>query len=196
MQISMARVNNSYYAILGILSVEPMSGYQIKNCINGGVGYFLEIDYKQIYPALKNIVANGLATYEVIKTEKGGESKRYKLTDAGLHKFREWMERPITNGKQMASELMLKLFYGQNVSTEIILTHMENYRVLMANSLQEMEDLSACVDSEPEKDTFWHYRRTTVNKGLMHCQMEVDWCEQTIAYIQEHIKQSALLIKD
>ena len=109
----MARVNNSYYAILGILSVEPMSGYQIKSCINGGVGYFLEIDYKQIYPALKNIVADGLATYEVVKTEKGGESKRYKLTDAGFYKFREWMEKPITNGKQMSAELLLKLFYAK-----------------------------------------------------------------------------------
>ena len=192
----MARVNNSYYAILGILSIEPMSGYQIKNSINGGAGYFLEIDYKQIYPTLKSIVASGLATYEVVKTEKGGESKRYTLTEAGLREFREWLKKPVTNGKQRSQELLLKLFYGQNTSTEVILAHMENYRLSMANLLQEMEDLSAYVNSEPEKDAFWHYRRTTVNKGLMHCQMELDWCEQTITYIHEHIKQSAALIKD
>ncbi|WP_051869526.1 PadR family transcriptional regulator [Kineothrix alysoides] len=192
----MARVNNSYYAILGILSIEPMSGYQIKNSINGGAGYFLEIDYKQIYPTLKNIVADGLATYEVVKTEKGGESKRYMLTDAGFHELEKWLKKPVTNGKQRASELMLKLFYGHNTSVDVILAHMENYRLSVATFLQELEDLSAYVDSKSEKNPFWYYRRTTVNRGLMHRQTELDWCEQTIAYIQEHIKPSALLVKD
>lgn len=187
----MARVNNSYYAILGVLSVEPMSGYQIKNCINCGVSHFLEIDYKQIYPALKNIVADGLATYEVVKTEKGGESKRYKLTEAGHQKFKEWLEGPLTNGKQMSEELLLKLFYGQNTTPEVILKHVKEYQALKANSLQEMEVLSAFIDSKPEKDNFWHYRRTTINKGLMYYRTEIEWCEQTMAYIQEHIQQSA-----
>ncbi len=176
--------------------MEPMSGYQIKYNINGGVGYFLEIDYKQIYPTLKNIVTNGLATYEVVRSEKGGESKRYELTDAGHHEFKEWMKKPVVNGKQMSKELLLKLFYGQNVPTGVILKHMENYRDSMENQLQEMEDLSACIETEAEKDDFWHYRRTTVNRGLMRCQMEIDWCEQSMVYIQEHIKQSAALVRN
>jgi DNA-binding PadR family transcriptional regulator len=184
----MARVNNSYYAIHGILSVGPMSGYQIKMWVDEGVSYFQEIDYKQIYPTLNKIVAEGLADYEVVKSGNRPESKVYHLTDQGINKFKEWLVKPIPEGKKDTNELMLKLFFGHNLPIEINVGHIERFKASRIKALQDINRLNDLIENASEKDTFWHYRMATVNKGKILYESEIDWCNKTIEYLKVNVR--------
>lgn len=184
----MARANNSFYAILGILSIGPMSGYKIKAWVNEGVGYFWDIDYKQIYPALKNLVEEGMATFEVVKTENRPDSKVYKLTDKGRNEFKDWLIKPIPDGNQSTKELMLKLFFGQNIPLEININHIEKYREAKITSLREMEGIKEAIDNDSVKDAFLYYRVATINKGISQLQTEIEWCNKTIDYLKDNVK--------
>jgi DNA-binding PadR family transcriptional regulator len=182
----MARVNNSYYAILGIISVGPMSGYQIKAWVDKGVGYFWDIDYKQIYPTLKKLVVSGLVTFEVVKSSNIPESKVYRLTDSGMKELQAWLTKPIQEGKQSTPELMLKLFFGHLIPVETSIEHLESFKASKTAILQSLDQISEVLNAETEKDAFWHYRMTTVNRGKLLNKSDVDWCNQTIEYLQNN----------
>ena len=47
----------SKYAILGMLSIEPMSGYDIKKEVEKSISNFWTESYGQIYPVLRNLIA-------------------------------------------------------------------------------------------------------------------------------------------
>jgi hypothetical protein len=52
--------NRTRYAVLGALTVEPMSGYDLKRFFEQGVSFFWTESYGQIYPILKQLKAEGL----------------------------------------------------------------------------------------------------------------------------------------
>ncbi len=185
----MSRVNNSYYAILGILSVGPMSGYQIKTWVDEGVGYFWDIDYKQIYPTLKKLVEAGLATFEIVKSGTRPESKVYLLTEPGMKELKDWLVRPILEGKQSTQELMLKLFFGHHIPIEKNIEHIERFKTSSMAALQKLEEISECLEAEADKDAFWHYRMTTVDKGKLLRKSEVTWCDHTMVYLRTNIEK-------
>jgi hypothetical protein len=61
------RSSSSQEVLLGLLTVEPMSGYDLGQSIRASIGFFWNESYGQIYPNLKKLAAAGLVT---AKTEK------------------------------------------------------------------------------------------------------------------------------
>ena len=55
------RQPSTRYAILGLLSLAPMSGYEIRKVAASSIGHFWSESYGQIYPTLRKLVAAGLA---------------------------------------------------------------------------------------------------------------------------------------
>jgi DNA-binding PadR family transcriptional regulator len=53
----------SKYAILGMLSIAPMSGYDIKKQVETSISNFWSESYGQIYPALRNLARSCGAGY-------------------------------------------------------------------------------------------------------------------------------------
>src|SRR3954447_15803679 len=47
------------WAVLGILALQPMSGYDIKNQVDGSIRHFWAASYGQIYPELKRLESAG-----------------------------------------------------------------------------------------------------------------------------------------
>jgi PadR family transcriptional regulator AphA len=84
----MARENKSQYAVLGALSMRPMSGYDIKKTFEQSIGSFWSESYGQIYPILRSLVAEGLATSRVEKQPGGPDRRVYALTEAGREELR------------------------------------------------------------------------------------------------------------
>jgi PadR family transcriptional regulator, regulatory protein AphA len=110
----MSRDNKSRYAILGLLSLGPMSGYDIKKTIEASLSNFWSESYGQIYPILKSLVADGLATVSV-ETQTGKPNRYvYALTRAGQDELERWLHRPAEY-EVGRNELLLKLFFGWQV---------------------------------------------------------------------------------
>ena len=56
----MKRANKTQFAVLGLLSWQPMSGYTIKKLIEMGLTQFWSESYGQLYPTLEKLVETGL----------------------------------------------------------------------------------------------------------------------------------------
>ena len=65
-------------ALLGLLSIGPMSGYDLRQLIPWSIGQFWNESYGQIYPALKQMTADGLVERE---TERACRNSISALTE-------------------------------------------------------------------------------------------------------------------
>ncbi|MCX7711829.1 MAG: PadR family transcriptional regulator [Clostridia bacterium] len=179
----MSKTNTSYYAILGILGFGPMSGYSIKMWVEEGVGYFWDIDYKQIYPTLKKFLDEELATFKIEKTGNRPESKIYTLTDKGFAELKNWLIKPIPPGKKSRNELMLKLFFGHHIPLRVNLAHLQRFKETTLASIKAIREIKDCLEKEEIKDASWHYRLTTVMNGELIHQASIDWCNKAAEHL-------------
>src|SRR5580698_5529051 len=96
-------------SLLGLLSMGPMSGYEIRQLIEESIGNFWSESYGQIYPALKRMVADGLAEMKEERAEGRPLKKVYSLTERGRERLREWLDLPVAE-QVSRNELLLKMF--------------------------------------------------------------------------------------
>lgn len=82
-------------AILALLTVEPMTGYDLLKQFEASVGHVWHAPDSQIYPALRAMEHDGLLEGEDVTWGQRGTKRRYAITEAGRTAFREWMDTPL-----------------------------------------------------------------------------------------------------
>ena len=107
------------YSILGLLSQNPMTGYDIaKEFSDHALSNFWYATHGQIYPELNKLVSEGLVTYEVVIQGKALEKKLYTVTPEGERQFREWLilDEPV---EQTPKDVFrLRTFFSEFASRE------------------------------------------------------------------------------
>jgi len=78
-----ARARSTPYAVLGMLSLAPMSGYDIRKESEQSIGYFWSESYGQIYPALRELKAEGLIRRRPGKSGGNRDRQVYEITERG-----------------------------------------------------------------------------------------------------------------
>ena len=107
----MARERKIDMVILGLLSHEDLSGYDIKKHIDGAIRFFWKGSFGSIYPALSEMEKSGLVARR--STADGGRREKilYHVTDQGTEMLTRWL-----NEEQAANDLkyetLLKLYFG------------------------------------------------------------------------------------
>src|SRR5215475_176957 len=98
------------YVILGMVSTEARSGYEIKALVDGSVGFFWAASYGQIYPELKRLSEAGLV--EGIDAPRGDRKRTvYAIPADGEAELKDWLRRPPETA-EMREEGLLKLFFS------------------------------------------------------------------------------------
>src|SRR5919112_6158477 len=112
--------------ILGMLGLEPMSGYEIKSFVENSTRFFWAASYGQIYPELKRLAEAGLIEGE---DQAQGERKRtvYSLTEAGRQALADWHSGgdPI---QETRDETLLKMFFSDAVGEDAVARALEGKR--------------------------------------------------------------------
>src|SRR5215510_4661432 len=107
-------------AVLGVLTWEPMSGYDLKKAIDSSVGYFWGPAKSGIYALLPRLVASGYATSREV-TQSGRPDKRiFRITARGRTALRSWIEDTPAPPDPDRNPLLLKLFFGSLTSPDVL----------------------------------------------------------------------------
>ena len=175
----MAKENKSKYALLGILSMCPCSGYDIKKFMEQSTSNFWNESYGQIYPILKQLLEAGLATSHTEKQEGRPERYVYTLTDKGLAELRKWLTEPIEHSVER-NELLLKLLFGRQNAIAVNIEHVKQFRILQEQLLQKYRGIEAYLKTNCADDADQCYSLITVRYGIFRCQALLTWCEETI----------------
>ena len=82
------RTSSATEALLGLLSIEPMSGYDLGLAVRASIGHFWNESYGQIYPNLKSLAADGCVARKTEKQEGRPDRQIYSITKKGVSGLR------------------------------------------------------------------------------------------------------------
>lgn len=175
----MARENKSKYAILGLLARGPMSGYDIKKSIEIGLGNFWSESYGQIYPVMNALADEGLTTRDIQKNDGKPDRHVYTITDKGREVLHKWLTES-TEPLKLRVEVLLKLFFGKNVSLEESLKQVESFRQEHIEKLKHYLAIEEYLKQDRADNPEQPYWLMTVSCGIWVSRAFVDWCDETI----------------
>jgi DNA-binding PadR family transcriptional regulator len=179
----MPRENKSKYALMGILTLRPMSGYDIKKTIEVSLGNFWSESYGQIYPILKSLVAEGLATIST-ETRAGKPNRKvYALTQAGRDELDRWLRRP-SEYDVGRNEPLLKLFLGWQVPVEENVRKVEEFRELQRGLLDRYEGIERWLHETEAEHPGLPYWLMTVSYGKHVSRALTAWCDESLAALR------------
>jgi PadR family transcriptional regulator AphA len=179
----LAKENKSKFALLGILSICPRSGYDIKKFMEQSTSNFWSESYGQIYPILKQLVETGLATSHTEKQEGKPERYIYTLSEKGLEELRQWLTEPIEHMVER-NELLLKLFFGQQNTVAENIRHVQQFRRLQVQLLRKYQGIEEYLKANCAENEDLCYSLITVRYGIYRCQALLHWCDETVDRLQ------------
>lgn len=83
------------YALLALLRVGPLSGYELQKQFSLSVGHVWHAPDSQIYPELRKMEAENLIEGEEQPRGQRATRRVYHVTDAGNRAFLAWMQTPL-----------------------------------------------------------------------------------------------------
>jgi DNA-binding PadR family transcriptional regulator len=162
------------YVILGLLSLDPMSGYEIKSFVDTSVRFFWAASYGQIYPELRRLADAGLIEGEA-KPSGGRRRTVYALTDEGRGRLRDWLAVE-PEAFEMRDEALLKLFFADangGESAAAVLAAKRRHHLERVAHLRAIEPLAAAATER--------FPLLVCRYGIECNQWMADWCERMAA---------------
>jgi DNA-binding PadR family transcriptional regulator len=170
-------------SLLGLLSLGPMSGYEMRQMMERSTANFWTESYGQIYPALRSMVKDGLATVE--EQSKDGRAKKvYKLTDAGERRLRKWLGVEIKPQMQR-NELLLKVFFGDRAERAAIAALVVAERERCEQAVERYEATVMMMETQHWKHPAMPYWRMTARYGIAEAKAVMAWCDETFAELEK-----------
>jgi len=74
---------NTKELLLSVLMSGPATGYDIKKTMENEVSTLLDVSLSNLYPALHDLAAEGLVTFQRVEQDSRPNKKVYELTDSG-----------------------------------------------------------------------------------------------------------------
>lgn len=176
----MSKENKSRYAILGLLSLAPQSGYDIKKTVSVSISNFWQESYGQIYPMLRQLTAEGLVLKQVEQQANRPDRHVYELTERGWEELRRWLADPVERQVER-NELLLKLFFSHQAAPAVSIAHLQRYRVLLDENLRRYEQLEAEIRQQYAGAAGLASWLITLSYGKHTARALLDWCDETIA---------------
>ena len=183
----MARTSKTENAILGLLGLSPMSGYDMKAFISQSIGFFWHESYGQIYPTLNRLLKARLVTRHVSTTKGRPDRHVYSITDKGRQQVSAWLEAD-TEPERIRNEMLLKLFLGPMTTPDV---HMKQIERLLRSQLDRLDAFSQVEKGllRQYKDTpGYPYFRASLRFGVHLTRARVAWCRETLSMLRKQKK--------
>jgi len=176
----MARASQTETAVLGALSVMPMTGYALREAIQEVLGHFWSESFGQIYPALAELEQRG----DVRRAGSGRTgASTFAITPAGEARLKELLGEPVQEVPPR-NGLMLRLFFGRQLGPQACRSLVLGARAEAERRLAQFE---AIRREPPEEETAQDrpYWLLTVSAGEHSARAAIDWADEALAALDE-----------
>jgi DNA-binding PadR family transcriptional regulator len=170
-------------ALLGLLSIHPMSGYDVRQLIPWSIGHFWSESYGQIYPALKQMTAAGLVAKKTERQMGRPDRNVYSLTQAGREELRKWLALPPVEAVPR-HELMLKIFFGEHAAKGVNREHVAAFLAEHERALKVYAATEKRLKQEEAGDPQLPYWLMTLNFGRHRSRAFVKWSRETLGELE------------
>ena len=181
------RSSSSMEVLLGLLTVEPMSGYDLGQTIRGSVGHFWNESYGQIYPNLKKLEAGGFVKSEKERQKGKPDRHIYSIAKKGRERLAAWLS-VAPQPEIPRNELLLKLFFSAQASPEIAIQHVERMVKSESAILGEFKRIEEQL-SKGKQYPDAPYWKMTLRSGQLELKSHLRWGEETLDELRKIAKK-------
>ena len=169
--------------ILGLLSHEDLTGYEIKKRMDTALKYFWGASYGSIYPTLRDLVKQGLAV-----KRNGAENYRnkiiYSITEEGRNYLKDWLRLPAERD-ELRYETLLKLFFCNEAGVLQATSHIDNFEEKIERELQYLISAAGTLKNNVSLDDTHKYYLLTVEFGIKTYRAYLEWCKEAKTMLKE-----------
>ena len=170
------------YVILGLLSEEDLSGYEIKKYIDIRFSFFWNESYGQLYPALKALKKKGWILNRNADTTTKRDKTIYKITPLGRKQLKAWLREPVEK-ESVRFEILLKMYFSSLIDEDVMMDHIQTFQRNHAEQLVVLnmfeKELQAIKDIDNHGDIL---RVIDFGQKVFHAYDA--WCEETKHYLE------------
>jgi PadR family transcriptional regulator, regulatory protein AphA len=175
------RLTTTSHAILGLLSIAPMSGYDLFQAVERSVGRFWPISKSQVYAELTRLEPRGLIQGTDVPQERLPDKRVFQLTEEGEQALDAWLDSSPPDFPQFRISFLVKVLLGHRrepSQTAALLQVVQDEAAAEASEYAEfLELLKAVPDSG--------YAQVTVLFGLRMAEAMAAWAEEARGLLPE-----------
>lgn len=146
------------FAILGILSCYPQTGYDVKKIMQDSPFMYWSGNNNQIYKVLLELHQEGYVRSETIQPEHGPSKKIYTVTQEGMKELKRWA-LSLPEAPQRRSAFLMQLAWAGQLKSEEILRLLEQYEQDISGHIAMIEGQSRNglfrPDRTPREAAIW-----------------------------------------
>jgi DNA-binding PadR family transcriptional regulator len=186
------------YALLALLRVGPMSGYELQKEFSLSVGHVWHAPDSQIYPELRKMEAEGLVAAEEQARGERGTRRPYHVTEEGDRAFLDWMQAPLEYSR-VRDPAHVKAAYLETTTRaaahDFLVRHIAQWRSECEQWQNELHRINArenpmlvrrlAVTPEKDRDTTVAFKRFSYEGLVSRAQAEIAWAERGLRLLDE-----------
>lgn len=169
------------YVILGLLTEQPLSGYDIKKIIDIRFKFFWNESYGQIYPELKQLIEKKYIQTLSNETDRG--KQLYQITELGFEHLKKWLEiKPDT--ETMRLEILLKRYFGGLVHPSIMISHIKEFQIQHEQELQILHMFKHELETIDDPYDNHSNVLSVIDLGIKTNNAYCEWASETINQLE------------
>jgi len=172
------------YAILSLLSHDPLTGYELMKLFDGSVGYFWHATHPQIYKELARLEHAGQIAHRTVEQRGRPTKKIYSLSESGRNDLMNWLRVP-PGVQRVKDDMMLKTFCCGLLAPSEALELVRRHRELHEQKLQRYQELERFLESGlsvTNRERVGPY--LTLLRGIRYERDYIAWCDDARALLE------------
>jgi len=182
------------YAILGFLSEQPMTGYDLKtHCFDQVASHFWTADQAQVYRTLERLEARGFVKARRERQRSRPDRKVYSVTPVGHSELVDWIasDKPPP---PLRDSFLIRLRFAENLSDEQLVAMLAKRRSAMQARLESLRKrVAKSLSADSERSLV--LQRLTLDAAIAQARASIDWLDDCAETLSTHsgldVKESA-----
>ncbi len=172
------------HAILGLLTITPMTGYELKRqAFTSTVAHFWQADQAQIYRTLNTLSEAGWVEVRLEIQDARPNRKVYHITQAGTAALDDWLRTPQPLPVHR-EPFLVQLFFAGRLENAAILEQINHQRVAHQALLERYHEITLVMQNDSGHGRDMHFWRMTLDMGIDMERMYLAWLERCEALIR------------
>lgn len=186
------------HALLGVLSAEPMSGYDLLRRFDASMGWVWSASNGQLYPELRKMENTGLIRGDVEIRGTKLQKRVYSITEAGAAELQRWLNEPF-DVRSPRDPVALKAIFVDMEDNDGVREHYIAYRDAMQKRLIDFEEKVATIEAreapllsvrlarsaKPAQDRMVALKAHAFRRIAALAREEIRWAEEGLALLDD-----------
>lgn len=178
-------------ALLALLRIGPMSGYELQKQFSQSVGHVWHAPDSQIYPELRKMATEELIIAEEQTRGSAGMRRVYHVTEAGERAFADWMNGPLKY-QRTRDAAHLRAAYLESADQDAVYAFLNEHIAHWKSELTVWEDEIATIEAlespmlnrrlevtaDEDREVTIEYKKFAYEGLAARARSEIEWAQR------------------